>query len=228
MLLNFWFRPERATEPDRLRDIWFQATVEFDTALTKYFRADYGRAAAGVYEPWRAAPHTCLALISSTRLSTPASAKRSAASSPRRPSRTFSCTPPIMIWGRSTRRAGIASTRLALHRRVELRFGRCRGGGPCTRGAGVGYRRVDPSAGRLLRHRGPEADTGPGIAPWGVHEVRPATRGNLRGQRVDGTKHGGGQWHAPQRTAVAIMQHAVARDRGPTRYLAGAVQLHRE
>ena len=51
MLLNFWFRPERATEPDRLRDIWFQATVEFDTALTKYFHADYGRAAAGIYEP---------------------------------------------------------------------------------------------------------------------------------------------------------------------------------
>jgi hypothetical protein len=40
-----------------------------------------------------------------------ANAKRSAASSTIRPSRTFSCTPPITIWGRSTRRAGIASTR---------------------------------------------------------------------------------------------------------------------
>src|SRR5882672_4707589 len=49
----------------------------------------------------RAAP------ISSRRSSTPASAKRNAASSMRRPSRTFSCTLPITIWGRRTGRAGI-------------------------------------------------------------------------------------------------------------------------
>jgi uncharacterized protein (DUF924 family) len=63
MLLNFWFAPERASERDRSRNIWFQATAEFDAALAEHFRADYDHAAAGVYEPWRAAPQTCLALI---------------------------------------------------------------------------------------------------------------------------------------------------------------------
>jgi uncharacterized protein (DUF924 family) len=63
MLLDFWFAPERASEHDRLRDIWFQATPEFDAALAAHFRADYDRAAAGVYGPWRTAPQTCLALI---------------------------------------------------------------------------------------------------------------------------------------------------------------------
>jgi uncharacterized protein (DUF924 family) len=63
MLLNSWFAPERASERDRFRNIWFQATPEFDAALAERFRADYDRAAAGVYEPWRAAPQTCLALI---------------------------------------------------------------------------------------------------------------------------------------------------------------------
>jgi uncharacterized protein (DUF924 family) len=63
MLLEFWFTPEGASERDRLRDIWFQATPEFDAALAEHFRADYDRAAAGVYEPWRDTPRTCLALI---------------------------------------------------------------------------------------------------------------------------------------------------------------------
>ena len=30
MLLDFWFAPESASKSDRLRDIWFQATPEFD------------------------------------------------------------------------------------------------------------------------------------------------------------------------------------------------------
>jgi uncharacterized protein (DUF924 family) len=63
MLLEFWFAPEGPSERDQLRDIWFQATPEFDAALAEQFRADYDRAAAGVYEPWRDAPQTCLALI---------------------------------------------------------------------------------------------------------------------------------------------------------------------
>ncbi len=63
MLLEFWFAPEGASQRDRLRDIWFQATSEFDAALAECFRADYDRAAAGVYAPWRDAPQTCLALI---------------------------------------------------------------------------------------------------------------------------------------------------------------------
>jgi uncharacterized protein (DUF924 family) len=63
VLLEFWFAPEGPSERDQLRDIWFQATPEFDAALAKYFRADYDRATAGVYEPWRDAPQTCLALI---------------------------------------------------------------------------------------------------------------------------------------------------------------------
>lgn len=62
-LLDFWFAPERETEDERLRDIWFQATPEFDAALAAHFRADCDRAAAGVYGPWRTAPQTCLALI---------------------------------------------------------------------------------------------------------------------------------------------------------------------
>jgi uncharacterized protein (DUF924 family) len=63
MLLDFWFAPDSASERDRLRDIWFQATLEFDAVLAEHFRADYDRAAAGGYEHWRAAPQTCLALI---------------------------------------------------------------------------------------------------------------------------------------------------------------------
>ena len=63
MLLEFWFAPEGPSERDQLRDIWFQATPEFDAELTERFRADYDRAAAGVYELWRVAPRTCLALI---------------------------------------------------------------------------------------------------------------------------------------------------------------------
>src|SRR5260370_15711561 len=53
----------RTGASERLRDIWFQATPEFDAALASHFRADYDRAAAGVYGPWRTAPQTCLALI---------------------------------------------------------------------------------------------------------------------------------------------------------------------
>ena len=49
---------------------------------------------------------------------------------------------------------------------------------------------------------------------------RQAARGNLRGQRVDWTEHSGGQWHAPQRSAVAIMRRAVARERGRACHLA--------
>jgi uncharacterized protein (DUF924 family) len=63
MLLDFWFAPEGESEHDRLRDIWFEATPEFDAALTERFRADCNRAAAGVYAPWRETPRTCLALI---------------------------------------------------------------------------------------------------------------------------------------------------------------------
>jgi uncharacterized protein (DUF924 family) len=63
MLLDFWFAPDRASEWDRLRDIWFQATSEFDSALAERFRADYDRAASGACESWRAAPRTCLALV---------------------------------------------------------------------------------------------------------------------------------------------------------------------
>ena len=63
MLLDFWFASESASERDRLRDIWFQATAEFDAALAERFRVDYDRAAGGVYGPWRDAPQTCLALI---------------------------------------------------------------------------------------------------------------------------------------------------------------------
>jgi uncharacterized protein (DUF924 family) len=62
-LLAFWFASEGPSERDRLRDLWFQATPEFDAALAKHFRADYDRAAAGVYDPWRDAAQTCLALV---------------------------------------------------------------------------------------------------------------------------------------------------------------------
>jgi uncharacterized protein (DUF924 family) len=63
MLLGFWFAPEGPSEHDQLRGVWFHATPEFDAALAEHFRADYDRAAAGVYEPWRDTPQTCLALI---------------------------------------------------------------------------------------------------------------------------------------------------------------------
>jgi uncharacterized protein (DUF924 family) len=63
MVLDFWFAAERASKHDRLRDIWFHATPEFDAALAAHFRADYDRAVAGVYRPWLTAPPTCLALI---------------------------------------------------------------------------------------------------------------------------------------------------------------------
>jgi uncharacterized protein (DUF924 family) len=63
MLLDLWFTPERAAEPDRIRNTWFQATAERDAALGDHFRADYDHTAAGVYEPWRDAPQTCMPLI---------------------------------------------------------------------------------------------------------------------------------------------------------------------
>jgi uncharacterized protein (DUF924 family) len=63
LLLEFWFAPEGASERDRLRDIWFQASPEFDAVLAERFRADHHCAATGVYAPWREAPQTCLALI---------------------------------------------------------------------------------------------------------------------------------------------------------------------
>src|SRR5579862_1168448 len=63
MLLDFWFASENASERERLRDIWFKATPEFDAALAERFRLDYDRAAAGVYEQREDAPQTCLALI---------------------------------------------------------------------------------------------------------------------------------------------------------------------
>jgi uncharacterized protein (DUF924 family) len=62
-LLDFWFAAESATERDRLRNVWFRATPEFDAALAERFRADYHRAATGVYKSWRDTPEICLALI---------------------------------------------------------------------------------------------------------------------------------------------------------------------
>jgi len=35
MLLDFWFAPESASARDRLRDILFQATPEFDAAIAE-------------------------------------------------------------------------------------------------------------------------------------------------------------------------------------------------
>ena len=61
--LEFWFAPDGSSEHDRIRNIWFHATPEFDAALAERFRADYDRAAAGVYDPWRDAAQTCLALV---------------------------------------------------------------------------------------------------------------------------------------------------------------------
>jgi uncharacterized protein (DUF924 family) len=51
------------SERDRLRDIWFQASPEFDAALAERFLADHDCAAAGAYAAWRETPQTCLALI---------------------------------------------------------------------------------------------------------------------------------------------------------------------
>ena len=62
-LLDFWFAPEGPSEGDRLRDVWFDATPEFDAALAERFRVDHDRAAAGAYDSWRTAPQTCLALV---------------------------------------------------------------------------------------------------------------------------------------------------------------------
>ena len=63
MLLEFWFAPETAPERDRRRNIWFQATPEFDAEIAERFRADYDRATAGVYAPWRDTPRACLAPV---------------------------------------------------------------------------------------------------------------------------------------------------------------------
>lgn len=62
-LLEFWFAPVTLLKSDPRRYIWFHVAPEFDAALAQHFRADYDRAAAGVYEPWRGAPQTCLALV---------------------------------------------------------------------------------------------------------------------------------------------------------------------
>ena len=51
MLLEFRFASEGPSERDQLRDIWFQATPEFDAALAEHFRADCDRAAASVRIP---------------------------------------------------------------------------------------------------------------------------------------------------------------------------------
>ena len=48
MLLDFSFASASASERDRLRDIWFEATPDFDAALADRFRADYDRATTGV------------------------------------------------------------------------------------------------------------------------------------------------------------------------------------
>ena len=63
LLLDFWFGSESAAERDRLRDIWFQASADFDAALAERFRDDYERAAAAVYAEWREAPQSSLALV---------------------------------------------------------------------------------------------------------------------------------------------------------------------
>ena len=53
----------------------------------------------------------------------------------------------------------------ALHRRVEFRLRRRRGGRAGAGRAGVRHRRLDPPAGGLLRHRRAEADARSGVAP---------------------------------------------------------------
>lgn len=62
-LLDFWFATDSPSERDRLRDVWFRATPDFDAALAEQFRADYDRASAGAYVSWRTKPDTSLALV---------------------------------------------------------------------------------------------------------------------------------------------------------------------
>lgn len=55
-ILNFWFEE---TKPEQ----WFQASEEFDRAITDRFEKDHEFAMKGMYDTWMHEPEGCLALI---------------------------------------------------------------------------------------------------------------------------------------------------------------------
>lgn len=62
-ILAFWFGVPGEPGFGRHRDLWWQATPEFDRTVCERFLSLYRQAAAGALERWKQAPRSCLALL---------------------------------------------------------------------------------------------------------------------------------------------------------------------
>jgi uncharacterized protein (DUF924 family) len=62
-LIDFWFGPPDDPERERHRQIWFNATAEFDRAVCEGFLADHHAAAAGRLADWETTAAGALALL---------------------------------------------------------------------------------------------------------------------------------------------------------------------
>jgi uncharacterized protein (DUF924 family) len=62
-LLDAWFGPPGDPDRERLREIWFKSTAEFDDALLDAFLADLESGTADELRSWEALPEGALALV---------------------------------------------------------------------------------------------------------------------------------------------------------------------
>lgn len=62
-ILSFWFGSPDDRSFGKPHKAWFTKDLEFDRSIRSQFLNDYEKAARGELNPWKEAPHSCLALI---------------------------------------------------------------------------------------------------------------------------------------------------------------------
>lgn len=62
-ILSFWFGDSTALDYGHYRKAWFIKDSAFDEQIRDQFLTDTRKAAAGIYEDWKALPHSAVALI---------------------------------------------------------------------------------------------------------------------------------------------------------------------
>lgn len=62
-ILSFWFGSPDEPGFGKPQKSWFTKDPQFDLSIRSRFEGDYEKAARGELNPWKDAPHSCLALI---------------------------------------------------------------------------------------------------------------------------------------------------------------------
>ena len=62
-ILTFWFGEPKDPDYGTYRKQWFTKSDAFDEQIRQHFLADYEKAAAGHYAPWRTVPERAIALL---------------------------------------------------------------------------------------------------------------------------------------------------------------------